>query len=291
MVFSLLLAIGAAVLSDVLDNTVRDADELSRAMNVQVLGSLPLVTNWRKKISPILGPASSSLNLNPSDDITMSGFRESVRTLRNTLLLADIDRRVRSILVTSASPSEGKSTTAIHLSVAHAEQGKKTLLIDCDLRRPSVHRKFGLTVNVGLSNVLLGELSWDAALVKPEGIPNLDILAAGPPSRQASDIVGAGLADLLHKMSPQYDLIIVDAPPMLGFAESLEMSACIDGVLVVTRAGATNRRAVGNVVQALKRLNVNILGLVINEVEQDSSDTYYYYQSNQKYYSPVPDSA
>lgn len=172
--------------------------------------------------------------------------------------------------------------------MAHAEQGKKTLLIDGDLRRPSVHRKFGFTANAGLSNVLLGELKWDQLLVKPEGIPELDILPAGPPSRRASEMVGGGLADLLEEMSQEYDLIIVDAPPLLGFADALQMSTSVDGALVVARAGATNRKALGIVVNSLKRLNVKILGLVINEVQHDSSDTYYYYQSSAKYYSPVP---
>ena len=220
----------------------------------------------------------------------MYGFREAIRTLRNTILLADFDRRIRSIMVTSASPSEGKSTTSVHLAIAHAEQGKRTLLIDGDLRRPSIHRKFGFTATAGLSNVLLGELNWNQVLVQPEGVPNLDILPAGPPSRRASELVGAGLADTLEEMSREYDMVIIDAPPLLGFAEALQMSACIDGVLVVARSGTTNKKALGIVVHSLRRLHVKILGLVINEVENDSSDTYYYYQSNAKYYMGVAES-
>jgi capsular exopolysaccharide synthesis family protein len=273
----------------VLDNTVRDPDELSRSLNVQVLGSLPLVANWRKRIAPAPGKGPDT-TLAQADDRTMSGFRESVRTLRNTILLADFDRRVRSILVTSALPAEGKSTTSVHLAVVHAEQGKKTLLVDGDLRRPSVHRKFGFTATAGLSSVLLGELEWNQVLVKAAGIPDLDILPAGPASRRASEMVGARLGDLLEAMAPHYDLIIVDAPPMLGFAESMHMATSIDGVLVVARAGATNRKALGIVVHSLKRLNARILGLVINEVEHDSSDTYYYYQASDKYYSLVSES-
>jgi capsular exopolysaccharide synthesis family protein len=287
--FSLLIGVGGAVLSDVLDNTVRDPDEVSRSLNVQVLGSLPLVANWRKRITPTPGKGPDTA-LAQADDHAMSGFRESVRALRNTILLADFDRRIRSILVTSALPAEGKSTTSVHLAVAHAEQGKKTLLVDGDLRRPSVHRKFGFTATAGLSSVLLGELEWNQVLVKAEGIQGLDILPAGPSSRRASEMVGARLGDLLETMAPEYDLIIVDAPPMLGFAESMHMATSIDGVLVVARAGATNRKALGIVVHSLKRLNAKILGLVINEVEHDSSDTYYYYQASDKYYSLVSES-
>jgi len=283
--FSTVIAIGVAILFDVLDNTVRDPDELSRALNVQVLGSLPLVTNWRRRISSALGaqPTTALLPLH-SDDHTISGFQESVRSLRNTILLTDLDQRIRSILVTSASPAEGKSTTSVHLAISNAEQGKRTLLIDGDLRRPSVHRRFGFMANAGLSNVLHGEAEWNQVLMRPEAMPNLDILPAGPPSRRASERIGEALGDLLEKMMPCYDLVIVDAPPLLGFSEVLHMSTQIDGVLVVARSGATNRKAVGNVVQSLKRLDANIIGLVINEVEHDSSDTYYYYQSNAKYY-------
>ena len=289
-VFSCLLSVGAALLSDVLDNTVRDPDELARALNVQVLGSLPLVTNWRMRISPLPATSNFAIDAVRSEDKGMYGFREAIRTLRNTILLADFDRRIRSIMVTSASPSEGKSTTSVHLAIAHAEQGKRTLLIDGDLRRPSIHRKFGFTATAGLSNVLLGELNWNQVLVQPEGVPNLDILPAGPPSRRASELVGAGLADTLEEMSREYDMVIIDAPPLLGFAEALQMSACIDGVLVVARSGTTNKKALGIVVHSLRRLHVKILGLVINEVENDSSDTYYYYQSNAKYYMGVAES-
>ena len=173
---------------------------------------------------------------------------------------------------------------AAHLAIAHAEQGRKTLLIDADLRRPSIHRKFNFTPSAGLSSVLLREVQWPQVLFKPESTPDLDILAAGPPSRRASDLVGSNITELLEELSQGYDLVIVDAPPLLGFAEALQMSASVDGVLVVARAGETNRKAIGAVVSTLTRLRVNVLGLVLNEVKRDSSDGYYYYGNYGKYY-------
>ena len=113
-----------------------------------------------------------------------SGFDESVRTLRNSILLASFEQRYRSLLVTSAAPSEGKTTTAANLASAHAEQGLRTLLIDGDLRRPSVHRNFAIPSVKGLSNVLLGEMDWRDALQAIEDVPGLDVLPAGPPSRR-----------------------------------------------------------------------------------------------------------
>jgi succinoglycan biosynthesis transport protein ExoP len=286
--FSSLLAVGTAVLVDVLDSTVRNPDDVSRALNVPVLGTLPLVKNWNKRLSAVITNGNNLGMASPlpggPEDHAITGFTEAVRTLRNSILLADFDRRLRMILVTSPSPAEGKSTCAAHLAIAHAEQGKKTLLVDCDLRRPSVHRKFGFNATAGLSNVLLDEVKWPQVLFKPEGIPDLDILPAGPPSRRASDLLGSGIADLLNEVSQEYDLVIVDGPPLLGFAEALQMSTCVDGVLLVARSGETNRKAIRSVVTTLNRLRVNVLGMVLNEVKYDSSDGYYYHGHYGKYY-------
>jgi capsular exopolysaccharide synthesis family protein len=287
-IFSSFLAVGVAVLVDVLDSTVRDAAGISRALKVPVLGTLPLVKNWNKRLSAVITngnvPATTALAASISEDHTITGFIESIRTLRNNILLADFDRRLRMVLVTSPSPAEGKSTTAAHLAIAHAEQGKKTLLIDADLRRPSVHRKFGFAPNAGLSSVLLGEVKWLQVLYKPEGLSDLDILPAGPPSRRASELVGAEISDLLEEVSQEYDLVIVDAPPLLGFAEALQMATSVDGVLIIARAGETDRKAISSVAATLNRLRVNVLGLVLNEVKRDSSEGYYHYGNYGKYY-------
>jgi polysaccharide biosynthesis transport protein len=276
--FSSLAAVGAVIIVDVLDNTVRDPEAVTRDLNTPVVGTLPSVRNWRKRVT-------SSVALVRTEDGAVSNFSESIRTLRNSILLADFDRRLRTILVTSASPAEGKSTTAAHLAIAHAEQGKRTLLVDGDLRRPSVHRKFGFSPTAGLSNVLLREVEWRQVLVKIDAAPNLDILPAGPPSRRASDLVGSGMDDLIEEIAQDYDLVIIDAPPLLGFAEPLQMATCADGVLIVARAGETSRKAIGSVVTSLRRLNVNVIGLVLNEVKKDDADTYYYYGYYGKYYA------
>jgi capsular exopolysaccharide synthesis family protein len=283
LLFSTLLAVGAAVLVDVLDNTVREPDEVARELNTPVVGTLPAVKNWRKHLN------NRVLLTGTTADNAMSSFTESVRTLRNNILLADFDRRLRTILVTSASPAEGKSTTAAHIALAHAEQGKKTLLIDADLRRPSVHRKFGFNPTAGLSSVLLREVEWRQVLVKTDAEPDLDILPAGPPSRRAADLIGSGMQELLDDIAREYDLVIIDAPPLLGFAEPLQMATCADGVLIVARAGETSRKSIGSVVASLRRLNVNVVGLVLNEVKRDHSDSYYYYGYYGKYYSGQSD--
>ena len=216
----------------------------------------------------------------------MSGFHESVRTLRNSILLANFDRRYRSLLVTSAAPGEGKTTTAANLAAAHAEQGKRTLLIDGDLRRPSVHRSFNLPSVIGLSNVLMGEIPWREARVPLEALEGLDILPAGPPSRRAAELIERGLTELLEEASSEYDLVILDAPPLLGFAEPLQMATAADGVLVVARAGQTSRKAVASVLATLHRLRAKVVGIVLNEVHKELSDSYHYYGYYRSYCQP-----
>lgn len=287
LLLSTVFAFAAALVSDLLDNTVRDPEQVSRTLNTEVIGSLPSVKNWRGRLGPALGGGESTALVRASQqpEGLVSGFDEAVRTLRNSILLSDVDRRLRSLLITSASPSEGKSTMGVHLAIAHAQQGHKTLLIDGDLRKPSVHKRFNLPAGKGLSNVLTTEEDWKSLLVSPEELPGLHVLPAGPPSRKASDLIGRGLEELLAEASEIYDLIILDAPPLLGFAEPLQMASIVDGVIVVTRAGQTDRKAVSSVLNTLRRLRANVLGIVLNEVHQEISSSYYYYGHYSKYYT------
>ncbi|HEY4364077.1 MAG TPA: polysaccharide biosynthesis tyrosine autokinase [Bryobacteraceae bacterium] len=286
LLFSALVAVGAAVVSDILDKTVRDPEQVARTLHTEVIGSLPLM-----KSRPQLGAggmrAPGKAGARAASDNDLSGFHESVRTLRNSILLASFDRQYRSLLVTSAAPGDGKTTTAANLAAAHAEQGKRTLLIDGDLRRPSVHRNFNLSSVVGLSNVLMGEIGWRDARIRAAGMDDLDILPAGPPSRRAADLVGRGLAELLEEAAGEYDLVILDGPPLLGFAEPLQMATAADGVVVVAKAGQTSRKAVASVLAILTRLRAKVVGVVLNEVHKELSDSYYYYGYYRSYYRPV----
>ena len=287
-VLSSIAAVGLAVASDALDDTIRDPEQVPKSLSTEVVGSLPVVRTWRGRLglasSHEEGAGLTTVAGGKAREEDVSGFGESVRSLRNSILLTDMDRRYRSLLVTSATPGEGKSTTAAHLAIAHAEQGYRTLLIDGDLRRPSVHRRFDLPLGNGLSNALLGEIQWQDALVRLEHIPNLDILPAGPPSRRAGDLVGRGLDELIQEASLAYDLVVLDAPPLLGFSEPLQMASVVDGVLVVARAGKTSRKSVQAVLTTLQRLRAHVIGLVLNGVHKEISDSYYYYGHYRRYY-------
>jgi len=289
--FSAVLGVGAAVLSDTLDNTIRDNEQVSRIVKAEVIGGLPQVKAWKGRASPGLlrsGNAPSLVSRTADDDRLLAGFGEAVRTLRNSILLSSFDRQMKSLMVTSATPGEGKSTVCCHLAIAHAQQNHKTLLIDCDLRRPSIHRRLGLTSETGLSAVLLHGLAWRDCVIPAPGIANLDILPAGPTSRRASDLVGRALPQLLEEAASQYDLVIVDSPPALGFPEPLQMATAVDGVALIALAGQTDRKALASVVSMLRRLRANVVGVALNEVTKDLGDSYYYhgyYGKYARYYS------
>ena len=284
---STLLGIAVVFLSDSMDHTLRDPEQISRQLQTEVLGSLPVVKAWRGHLP---GKESGTEVMKPKELFGLSkglasSYEEAIRTLRDSILLPHAERRPRTLLMTSATPREGKSTTAVHLAVVHSQQKRKTLLIDADLRRPSIYQYLGVSNDKGLSNVVNGEMEWRDALQKTEALPWLTVLPAGPASRRAADGLGTTLKDLFASAMPEYDLIICDAPPLLGFAESLQIAKLVDGVVVVALAGQTERSAVASVLTNLKRLKANVIGLALNEVRADLSERYYYYGYYGKYYS------
>jgi capsular exopolysaccharide synthesis family protein len=281
-------------MSDVLDSTIRDPEMAQRFLGAEVVGSLPLVKDWKRKVLAAARKKSTSTALIKADSPVPAllnadskasrSFEEAVRTLRNSILLTSFDRPLKTILMTSATPGEGKTTTAIHLAIAHAQQKLKTLLIDADLRRPCVARILGLKQADGLGVILNNGMLWREKLTQLEDLPDLDILPAGPVSRRTVDLLGPGLPRILDEAEKDYDLIIIDAPPLLGFSEPLKMATCVDGVVVVSLAGQTNRKAIASVMATLQRLRANCIGLVLNEVTHEMSDSYYYYgYYNKKY--------
>jgi len=283
--FSSLLAIGAVLLQDSLDTTLRDPGEASRYLGTDVIGTMPVDRLAAKlpKVTPTL--VNTAILAKTSQNGSRKGyyrstsdFEEAVRTIRNTILLSDFEGRLRSLVLTSAAPSEGKTTIAAHLAIANADRGKRTLLVDGDLRRPSLHTRFGINPQVGFSNVLTGDLFWQDVVVPVVGRPNLTLLPAGLGSHRAADLIGPRLSPLLDEFAKEFDLVILDSPPLLGFAECLQMATAADGVLIISRAGETKRKAVAEVISVLSRLRANIVGIVLNQVSQNTSaDGYSYY--------------
>lgn len=286
LAFFISLALGVIVifLIESLDHTLRDPDQIQRQLQTEVLGALPVVKAWRGHL-PGVDKDGKRRDFFGSVRGQANTYEEAVRTLRDSILLPSAQNRPKSLLITSATPREGKTTTAVYLAVVHSQQRRKTLLIDSDLRRPGVYHHVGLANDKGMSNVVNGESDWRDLLQTPDGLPYLYVLPAGPPSRRAADGLGDTLRRILNEAEQEFDIVICDAPPLLGFAESLQIAALVDGVVVVALAGQTEKTAVASVLANLKRLKANVIGIALNEVRSDMSERYYYYGYYGKYYS------
>jgi polysaccharide biosynthesis transport protein len=286
---STLLGMGVVFFSDSLDHTIRDPEQIRRELRTEVLGALPVVKAWRGHLPGSKSGKDGALTTGPQlifEDgrHATDAYEEAMRTLRDSILLPNLANPPRTLLMTSATPREGKTTTAVHLAVVHSQQKRRTLLIDADLRRPSIYGHLGISNDHGLTDVVNGHTEWRTLLQIPDGLPDLAVLPAGRPSRRAADGLGKTLRTLLDDAANDFDLIICDAPPLLGFAESLQIAALVDGIVVVALAGRTQRPALASVVGNLRRLNTHVMGVVLNEVRQDLSDRYYYYGYYGKYY-------
>jgi succinoglycan biosynthesis transport protein ExoP len=293
MVLGLLVSVGVALLADMLDTTVRDPQVVSAVLGSEVLGMLPRIRGRQGHLIPsmLLNSGGASMSLTRSGDSTHRSiveYQESIKTLHASLLLSGMDQRLRTIMITSASPSEGKSTVATTIAMSHASSGKKVLLIDGDLRRPSIADKLSISRRHGLVDVCLHGVSWRDMIHTMEQLPNLDVLPTGSCNRRAIDHFPSLLSDLLADASAEYDLVIVDSPPILGFPEPLHMASLVDGVLVVALAGSTDRKALHQAMNQLRRIGAQTLGVVMNGSTRDSQSGYYYHHYSSHYAFPKP---
>jgi capsular exopolysaccharide synthesis family protein len=172
---------------------------------------------------------------------------------------------LRSIVVTSASPGEGKSTTSSNLAVAFAQQGLRVLLVDCDLRRPRIHEIFEVPREPGFTHYLLGQASLDR-LARPTEVENLHVLPAGTLPPNPAELLGSARArEVVRLLNDQYDLVIFDTPPVLPASDAAIMGRLVDGVVLVLRAGMTTRHAAQQVVRQLRSVGALVLGSVLND--------------------------
>ena len=270
---SALLGILAVILADSLDNTFSEPEEVAARFRLDILSSIPV-----RRLPPIRSIGNTILPVETEGrnaELIML-FGEAVRILRNSIGLMSFERPIHTLLMTSANPAEGKSTASAHLALSCAQVGKKVLLIDADMRRPTVHKQFSLSCETGLSEALPGSVAVNDAIVQIEGT-SLYVLPAGPVTNLASDLISMGFASILAKLVRDFDLIIIDGPPMLGLAEAQEIASMVDSVLLVAKSGSTTGKAVADAIGALQRVRANVLGIVMNQVKASRSSYGYHY--------------
>src|SRR5690625_2487524 len=210
--------------------------------------------------------------LNPRSPIS-----EQYRTVRTNLQFANIDNALQAILITSPGPAAGKSITAANLAVVYAQQNMKTLLIDADLRKPTVHYTFRLNNLHGLSNVLINESTIEEAVNKSD-IEHLDILTSGPiPPNPAELLASNRMRDVLEQAKKTYDFIIFDTPPALAVADAKILANIVDGTLLVVRSGSTETEDALKAKEMMSDTDAPILGAVLNDVQKEDMQYYAYY--------------
>ncbi len=291
LLFALVLGVtsgvGMAFLLESMDNTVRTTEQAQVISALPALGMIPLGS----KSSNGAG-SSRSLALASSKEAVelvtqarpQSQMAESYRALRTSLLLSSLGAPPKVIMVTSARPQEGKTTTAINSAIVLAQKGLRVLLVDGDLRRPSIHKTLGMGPRSGLSNVLTGSATLQQTITPSTVLPNLFILSAGtPPPNPAELLASSNMKDVLGELREQFDHVVVDTPPTLSVTDAVALSPRVDAVVLVIRSGQTTKQALRRARDILMQVNAHVTGVLLNAVDLRSPDYYYYYEYQGKY--------
>jgi capsular exopolysaccharide synthesis family protein len=225
-----------------------------------------------------------------TDETLNTRFAEAYRTLRANISFSSVDRPVKTIVVMSAAPHEGKTTTTINLGIIMAQAGPRVLLVDADFRRPTLHHLVGLSPNgkkalPGLSNLIVGR-SGVEEVIRPSGFARLSLVPAGVMPPNPGELLGSQrMRAVLGELSEHADVILLDSPPCLLYADAFVVSSMVDGVLYVVRAGSQDKTAQRRVQRQLEQAKARVLGVVFNaaEVEVSVGSYAYYYQNGQQH--------
>ncbi len=268
-VIGLLLAGGAALLIEYLDDTVKSPEDLE-ASGLPALGG---VARFHR-------PKDPSENLVAGSG-SQRHFSEAYRVLRTNVQFSTIDRPGQALLITSANPGEGKTTTAANLALVTAQAGKKVVLVDSDLRRPSLHRFFGLSNEQGLTNLLLSTQPSVDGCAQRTRFENLAVITSGPLPPNPSELLASRRLDsVLDNLKAEADVVIFDSPPTLAVADASILAAKVDGTMLVVDSGRTRSPALQRAKEALARSKTHLLGAVLNKLKRRGGGYYYYYYSS-----------
>jgi capsular exopolysaccharide synthesis family protein len=207
---------------------------------------------------------------------------EAYRTLRTNLEFSSLDKPIRSMVVTSAAPEEGKSTTLANLAVAVAQSGKKVILVDCDLRRPSLHQIFGVGNAPGLSDMMRDDALMTKPPVQETTVPNLYLLPSGTLPPNPAELLGSRrMSEVVAALQQHAEMVLFDAPPVIAVTDAAVLASKVDAVLLVVSAGKTKREQAKKAKALLEKVNARLIGTVLNNVKGETS-SYQSYSSEEK---------
>ena len=259
----LVLGLCFALLQEFMDDRINSPEDARRIVGTPALGYVPMIENEDARLLNGARGGGSVL--------------ESYRVLRSNVRFAAIDTRIRSILVTSTVPGEGKSVTAYNLAVSMALDGRSVILVDTDLRRPTMHEKAKLSQQPGLTNVLVGHTPFESA-IKETGIPGMRVLTAGPLPPNPAELLNSQAMRQLHQtLKESADVVIFDSPPCLATADAQVLAAECDGVLYVVQFGEAKKSAVKHAIEMLRQARARVLGVVFNKIDLTAKRDAYYY--------------
>nr|WP_223876505.1 CpsD/CapB family tyrosine-protein kinase [Companilactobacillus huachuanensis] len=208
-------------------------------------------------------------------DNPISTISEQFNSIRTNIQFSSVDRNLRSILFTSSAPSEGKSTVSNNVAISWAKQDKRVLLIDADLRRPTIHRTFGVSNHLGLSNFLSGTVDL-GTIVQPTMVENLFVITSGPTAPNPSELLGSQrINQLFATLSEEFDCLIFDAPPINSVTDAQVLAAKVDGVVLVVPYKIANKVGVAKAKRSLETVHAHILGVIMNRMTKDKLEGYY----------------
>ena len=307
LVLSLAGGVGLALLLEYLDNTVKSVEDVTRTVQLSTLALIPSINASAKQVvagkkngrqKKIESGADKSGGAGgvlahgmqpPGDNLAALGSLpsvvESYRMLRTSILLSNAGAPPKTILITSSQPSEGKTTTAVNTAISLSQLGVSVLLIDADLRRPTVHTAFKIPQTPGISNYLSGHTPFDDLIVKLP-IPNLHVLPCGPiPPNPAELLSSDRMKDLLRALSQRFDHILIDSPPLNSVTDPVILSTMVDGSILVVQAGKSRRELVRRARRDLARGGARVFGVVLNNVnvKHEGYDDYDYYRYTSSY--------
>ena len=280
LIVGLALGVGLAFFLEYLDNTIKVPDDIKNILKLPYLGPVPA-------IAAAEGGAVNG-EKNPADDLVShlspkSTASEAYRGIRTSILFSSAEQAPQVLIISSSGPREGKTITSANIAITMAQAGNRVVILDCDMRRPRVHKIFSLSRDRGMSNLLVGNDELDNVVLHTD-IPNLDVIPSGPIPPNPSEVLSSQrMADLIEVLRGRYDRIIIDTPPITAVTDAVILSKVVDGVVLIVRAGVAHRELVRNAVEQLRQVNAHILGAVLNGVDM-GRDSYYYYQYYYYYY-------
>ena len=261
----LILGLAAAFLRDSYDDTLSSKDVAEQLSGAPVLALVPMITSWKKRDQPLLVTTSHPLSVSA----------EAYRSLRTSLQFIRQEHELRTLVVTSPVAAEGKTSTIANLGTVFAQAGERVVMVSCDLRRPRLGQFFGLDEQPGLTTVLLGEQSLTQAVQQVKGQDKLWMLGAGKlPANPAELLAGPAAQALFTALGAEFDLVLIDSPPVLPVTDAAVLSKDADGILLVLAAGQTRRAHVRRATEKLAQVNATMMGTILNEVTRRTGDGY-----------------